>query len=364
MENKKIDLKINTRHNRKTILRFFDEVCNQRNTDIIKDIFAEEVNFNGLQDSHEKVKRDLTQIWDSFSKIRVKVDKASQMAVDDMVSTRRTWSGILSTDFRGMSPSDKEVEWSEISIVRFKNGKVVDDWIIQSPMVEKPDPVKKSGIRKLNSVAITIVVLLMLGILIYIFFPTIYQDRYALRLEFVKLLIQLLLIGVLGSILVQEFSRGRQRIMKKNEFRKTLFENMTRAYFKAKKVRRIWKAGYNKEEPDKFGISYSLIENQMKDLIDAQLELEFINRQVNVFSNVFKNRDVRIILCDETKHLESYLNDIIDKYEKLSPSNGTINISVTKEFNEFIIDTEKFKKNFSVHLRNSLDELQKEILDV
>ena len=363
MENEKTDLKRIASRNRKTILRFFDEVCNQRNTDIIKDIFAEEVNFNGQQHSYEKVKSDLTEIWDSFSKLSVKVDKSSQMAVDDMVSTRRTWRGVLKEDFRGMSPGGKEVEWSEISIVRFRNGKVVDDWIIQGPMVEVPAPVKKRGIRKLNGVMISIVVLLILGILIYIFFPTDYQDQYALRLEFVKLLIQLLLIGVLGSVLIQEFNRSRQKIMKKNEFRKALFDNMTRAYFKAKKVRRILKAGYIKEEPDKFGISYATIENQMKDLIDAQLELEFINRQVKVFSHVFKNRNVWVSLCNETKHLESYLNDIIERYEKLNPSIGTINISATKEFNEFI-DKDKFKKNFSEHLSNCLEELQQEILDI
>jgi predicted ester cyclase len=46
------------------------------------------------------------------------------------VSTRRTWRATHQGPYRGVAATGKSVTWSQISIVRFQDGYVVEDWAV------------------------------------------------------------------------------------------------------------------------------------------------------------------------------------------------------------------------------------------
>ena len=48
----------------------------------------------------------------------------------DKVSTRRTWQGTHQGPYRGVAATGKRVTWSQISIVRIVNGRIVEDWAV------------------------------------------------------------------------------------------------------------------------------------------------------------------------------------------------------------------------------------------
>jgi predicted ester cyclase len=114
------------------VRRFFEEVYNQRRPDIVRAIFAANVVVNGrpmaLEAVEQFVASRLTTLLAAFPDIHVTIE--DQVAEGDKVSTRRTWHGTHQGEYRGIGPTGKRVMWTQISIVRFAGGKVVEDWVV------------------------------------------------------------------------------------------------------------------------------------------------------------------------------------------------------------------------------------------
>ena len=108
--------------------RFFEEVWNQRTLDVVDEIFAPTLTFNGKSVSREAIKQLVTARLAAFPDIHVTVD--DQVAEGDKVSTRRTWEATHQGPYRGISATGKRVRWTQISIVRFAEGRAVEDWAI------------------------------------------------------------------------------------------------------------------------------------------------------------------------------------------------------------------------------------------
>jgi predicted ester cyclase len=106
--------------------RFFEEVWNQQKPEVIDEIFAPTVLFNGRPVARDVLKQMVAGRRATFPDIRVTVE--DQVAEGDKVSTRRTWEATHQGPYRGVAATGKRVTWSQISIVRFENGKVVEDW--------------------------------------------------------------------------------------------------------------------------------------------------------------------------------------------------------------------------------------------
>lgn len=111
-----------------TARRFFEEVCNQQNLVVIDEIFAPTVVFNGQPVTREALKQLVAGRRLAFPDLHVTVE--DQVAEGDKVSTRRTWQGTHQGVYRGVAPTGKHVTWTQISIVRFEDGKVVEDWVV------------------------------------------------------------------------------------------------------------------------------------------------------------------------------------------------------------------------------------------
>ncbi len=125
---------MSTDQNKASVRQFFDEVCNKEKREIIGEIFADNVSFNGKPGSHDDVKNYLKEIENSFDKPHVEVKE--QLAEGDMVSTRRVWIGTQKKEYHKQPSTGKPMTWTEISVVRFENGKIVEDWMVQSELQE------------------------------------------------------------------------------------------------------------------------------------------------------------------------------------------------------------------------------------
>ncbi|MEP7107402.1 MAG: ester cyclase [Ferruginibacter sp.] len=138
LDGNKINLSIE--QNKATVRLFFDEVCNQGKWEIINEIFAEQVNFNGKSGAPGIVIKYLQEIKDAFTNPKVKVNK--QVAEEDRVSTMRTWTGIQSKEYNNSPPTNQLMTWMEISVVRLENGKIVEDWVVRSELTVASDDEK------------------------------------------------------------------------------------------------------------------------------------------------------------------------------------------------------------------------------
>jgi predicted ester cyclase len=105
---------------------FLRGVWNQQKPEVIDEIFAPTVLFNGRPVARDVLKQMVAGRRATFPDIRVTVE--DQVAEGDKVSTRRTWEATHQGPYRGVAATGKRVTWSQISIVRFENGKVVEDW--------------------------------------------------------------------------------------------------------------------------------------------------------------------------------------------------------------------------------------------
>lgn len=108
--------------------RFFEEVWNQHKLDVVDDIFAATVVFNGQAIPRERIKELVASRRLAFPDIHVTVE--DQVAEGDKVSTRRTWEATHQGVYRGVAATGKRVKWTQISIVRFVDGRVAEDWAV------------------------------------------------------------------------------------------------------------------------------------------------------------------------------------------------------------------------------------------
>jgi len=114
--------------NKAIVRRFFEEVWNQQKDHVIDEIFASNVVFNGQSITRDALKQALIGRRAAFSDIHVTVE--DQVAEGEKVSTRRTWRATHHGVYRGIAPTGKQVSWTQISVVRFSQGRIVEDWAV------------------------------------------------------------------------------------------------------------------------------------------------------------------------------------------------------------------------------------------
>jgi steroid delta-isomerase-like uncharacterized protein len=110
------------------VRRFFEEAWNRQNLDVVDEIFAPAVIFNGQSITREALKQALAGRRVAFPDIQVTVD--DQVAEGEKVSTRRTWRATHKGPYRGVGATGKVVTWTQISVVRFSQGRIVEDWTV------------------------------------------------------------------------------------------------------------------------------------------------------------------------------------------------------------------------------------------
>jgi predicted ester cyclase len=80
----------------------------------------------GMPPTVESTRQFLGAFRTAFPDLKYTIEDT--IAEGDCVVQRLTGSGTMKGAFQGMSPSGKSATWSEMHIVRFANGKVVEHW--------------------------------------------------------------------------------------------------------------------------------------------------------------------------------------------------------------------------------------------
>jgi predicted ester cyclase len=93
--------------------RFFEEVWNQQKPEVIDEIFAPTVLFNGRPVARDTLKQMVAGRRAAFPDIHVTVE--DQVAEGDKVSTRRTWQATHQGPYRGIPATGKRITWSQIT---------------------------------------------------------------------------------------------------------------------------------------------------------------------------------------------------------------------------------------------------------
>lgn len=110
------------------VRRFFEDGWNAQKLEVIDEVFAATVVVNGQPLPRDAIKQLVAARRTSFPDIRVTIE--DQAAEGDKVSTRRTWEATHRGPYRGIAATGKRVQWTQISIVRFAGGKIVEDWVV------------------------------------------------------------------------------------------------------------------------------------------------------------------------------------------------------------------------------------------
>jgi hypothetical protein len=190
----------------------------------------------------------------------------------------------------------------------------------------------------------------------------------SLSFELIKLLVQFFLVGVLGvviSLLVQNYNRQRDREILINELRKAVLTNLIRAYSDTKKARRILMGN----RLAKNSLPFKVYDQELRNIIDTQLALEILNHQITTSQRHFgENADEKIIANVEA--MEKYLGEIIDEYKDCMTSFNNLPESLQLSSLPKLAATmgkeneaSNFRKQFVTCYRKAVAEIRKQILD-
>ena len=117
--------------NKELARRFMEEAWGQGNQDVVDELLAE--NFV-LQNPPQDVAptKDGYRDWIAmtaavFSVVETRIE--DMIVEGDKVVTRWTYISTLTGEYMGAQPSDNQITMTGMSIDRFENGKIVEEWI-------------------------------------------------------------------------------------------------------------------------------------------------------------------------------------------------------------------------------------------
>ena len=116
--------------------KFYSEVVNKGNLDLIDDLFAEDFveheAFPGLEPSRDGVRQFFAMMRAAFPDL--KFDVEFMMSDGDKVMAYVTMSGTQKGEFMGMPATGKKFMTKTIDIIRFSDGKAVEHWGVTDAM--------------------------------------------------------------------------------------------------------------------------------------------------------------------------------------------------------------------------------------
>ena len=116
--------------NKTTVCRFYDEVFNKGNLDVVDDIFSPDYVIGDLppdkSPSREGIKQTALMYRNAFPDLHFTIHDT--IAEEDKVAVRFVATGTHKGLFSGIEPTNNQVEIKCISMYRFKDGKIVEGW--------------------------------------------------------------------------------------------------------------------------------------------------------------------------------------------------------------------------------------------
>ena len=116
--------------NKALLQRFYDEVINGRNLDLIDELlsddFVEHEEFPGIPPTREGVKQTFSMFYAAFPDIHFRVDEL--LAEGDVVAARVTITGTHEGEFMGVPATGRSVEIAAMDLVSFRDGRATAHW--------------------------------------------------------------------------------------------------------------------------------------------------------------------------------------------------------------------------------------------
>jgi steroid delta-isomerase-like uncharacterized protein len=121
-----------TNENKKICQRFFEELHNQNNPDIINDLVSPDVYshdpFPGQKPGAIGLKETTELFRKAFPDLQVKIN--DMIAEDNKVMSKLTVTGTHMGEFMGFAPTHNEISYEEVIVLRLENGKIVEHWAV------------------------------------------------------------------------------------------------------------------------------------------------------------------------------------------------------------------------------------------
>lgn len=116
--------------NKAIVERWENEFKNQANVGITDELmaadFQHQLPFPGLPPGREGLKAVGQSIFQSFAHAHLTITIEQCLAVDDRVITRTRVKARHTGPFNGIPATNREVGWTEITIFRLRDGKIVE----------------------------------------------------------------------------------------------------------------------------------------------------------------------------------------------------------------------------------------------
>lgn len=117
---------------KKLVSRIPLEVLNQRKPALMDELVTpdavEHAGPPGWPPTVESTKKFFGMLLAAFPDLKYTVEDT--IAEGDLIAQRNTVHGTMKGEFLGMPPSGKSATWSEMHIVRMKDGKVAEHWAV------------------------------------------------------------------------------------------------------------------------------------------------------------------------------------------------------------------------------------------
>jgi len=92
----------------------------------IADNFVDHAAPPGLSAGREGVKQNFSMMRSAFSDLQVSLE--DEIAEGDKVVHRATTTATHTGEFMGVPPTNQQVTWTEMHMIRFANGQAVEHW--------------------------------------------------------------------------------------------------------------------------------------------------------------------------------------------------------------------------------------------
>jgi len=213
--------------------------------------------------------------------------------------------------------------------------------------------------------AFSIVGVIAIGVIIFLVASK-RAVKDTVEFEIVKVLVQFMLVGVLGvliSLLVQNYNRQRDKGVLVNDLRKTVLTDLITAYSDTKRARRILMG--NRLADDR--LTYKIYDEQIRNVIATQLAFELIAHQLKTHEAYFGKHAESIIV--NVTRMEKYLGEIIDEYKDVLKAEvqipTTLTIASLPKLSSSMgkeKEANNFGKEFVQPYRSAVAEIRKQVL--
>jgi predicted ester cyclase len=121
---------VSAEENKKVVNRFNKEFLVGGNTEVLKEIVAENFTNHTASENFSKDVNGLIQFANVFNRAftGMQIDIHEQISEGDLVATRKTIRAVHTGEIMGHAPTGKKVTINVIDIVRLKDGKYTDHW--------------------------------------------------------------------------------------------------------------------------------------------------------------------------------------------------------------------------------------------